>query len=190
MPHIHFNQSNQKGFSAVEGLLVTIIVILVVFVSYYVWHTQKETNKTLNAATSTAQASPPKQAPIAKFTPTQAVNFVQTTYDAYLAAITQGNAQNSANQSSSNQSLQAIGLAAVKQDLSPAFEKQIGPAVAGKDDVGCALYAVDKYTASLTNSNTTKADVAVAIISGGSTNGTINVSVDLGTHKINNIVCP
>lgn len=46
---------NQKGFSLVEGLLVIIALALVVFVGYYVWHTQKDTNKQLDQANKTSQ---------------------------------------------------------------------------------------------------------------------------------------
>ncbi|MGC1177422.1 MAG: hypothetical protein WA843_05110 [Candidatus Saccharimonadales bacterium] len=53
-------KSNQKGFSLVEGLLIVIAVALIAFVGYYVWHSQKEANKTLNAASKSSQATTPK----------------------------------------------------------------------------------------------------------------------------------
>jgi type II secretory pathway pseudopilin PulG len=48
---------NQKGFSLVEGLLVVIALALVVFVGYYVWNTQKNTDKTLDAAAKASQSA-------------------------------------------------------------------------------------------------------------------------------------
>lgn len=53
----------QKGFSAVEGLLTIIALALVVFVGYYVWHTQKQTDKTLNTALQTSQNTVNKSSP-------------------------------------------------------------------------------------------------------------------------------
>jgi type II secretory pathway pseudopilin PulG len=51
------NTKNQKGFSLIEGLLLVIAVGLVVFVGYYVWHSQKQTDKTLNTAAKTSDAA-------------------------------------------------------------------------------------------------------------------------------------
>ncbi|HSX45349.1 MAG TPA: hypothetical protein VLF39_04585 [Candidatus Saccharimonadales bacterium] len=39
---------NTKGFSAIEGLLILVIVGLIGFVGWYVWKSQKDTTKTLN----------------------------------------------------------------------------------------------------------------------------------------------
>ncbi len=50
-------KNNQKGFGAVEGLLLVIIVLLVGFIGYYVYHAQKNTNTTLNNAANTSNAS-------------------------------------------------------------------------------------------------------------------------------------
>jgi hypothetical protein len=55
---------NQKGFSAIEGLLIIIVILMIGFIGYYVWHTQKDANKTLDTATKSAQtssSSPSKQ---------------------------------------------------------------------------------------------------------------------------------
>ncbi|HXR49856.1 MAG TPA: hypothetical protein VN778_02415 [Verrucomicrobiae bacterium] len=45
---------SQKGFTLVEGLLIIIALVLVVFVGYYVWHNQKSTNKTVNMTSQNA----------------------------------------------------------------------------------------------------------------------------------------
>ena len=47
----------QKGFALVESLLILIIVLLVGFIGYYVWHTKSQTNKTLDTAASTNQTA-------------------------------------------------------------------------------------------------------------------------------------
>jgi hypothetical protein len=46
-------KSNQKGFGAIEGLLVLIIIGLVGFIGYYVYHTKNSTNSTYNNAAKT-----------------------------------------------------------------------------------------------------------------------------------------
>ncbi len=50
------HKPNQKGFSAVEGLLIAIIVLLIGFIGYYVWHTQHQTNAIDNAAAKVAES--------------------------------------------------------------------------------------------------------------------------------------
>jgi hypothetical protein len=45
------------GFGAVEGLLILIIICLVVFIGYYVWHTNKDVNKTEKATNTAATAT-------------------------------------------------------------------------------------------------------------------------------------
>ena len=54
------SKHNQKGFALVEGLLTIIALALVVFVGYYVWHSQKQANTTLSNASKEAQSSAPK----------------------------------------------------------------------------------------------------------------------------------
>jgi len=48
----------QKGFAAVEGLLIAVVVIMVAGVGYYVWHAQKTANNNLNNAAQTSQNTP------------------------------------------------------------------------------------------------------------------------------------
>jgi type II secretory pathway pseudopilin PulG len=50
-------KNNQKGFSAVEGLLVFVIVAIIGFVGWYVWHSKNNTNQSLSAANSVSQAA-------------------------------------------------------------------------------------------------------------------------------------
>ena len=67
--------SNQKGFTVIEGLLIIVAVTLIAFVGYYVWHTQKQTDKTLNQASSTSQ----KTATTASKTPVSSVKYLKIT---------------------------------------------------------------------------------------------------------------
>jgi hypothetical protein len=43
---------NQKGMLGIEGVLMLIIVGLLAFIGWYVWHTKQSTNATLNGAAS------------------------------------------------------------------------------------------------------------------------------------------
>ena len=182
---------NQKGFAAVEATLIVIIVAIIGGTGYYIYHAANKSNQALDTASSTANSVTVRQQ---KLTSDQAVAKVQKTYDAYLAAV-KAAAKSNAAASPTDQTVRPVqvsGLAAVKSDLSPDFYKQIAPAKAGKDDVGCALYAVDSYKASLLNEaqNKKTAVVAVDIQAGDSVNGRITVTVDLLTGKITQITCP
>jgi uncharacterized protein (UPF0333 family) len=55
-------KGNQSGFSALEGMLVLVIVVIVGFTGYYVWHSKQTADKTYNAAQS-AQKSVAALAP-------------------------------------------------------------------------------------------------------------------------------
>jgi hypothetical protein len=52
---------NQSGFSHVETLLLSVILIIIVAVGWYVWHSVSEANKNLSSADSTTNASPSKK---------------------------------------------------------------------------------------------------------------------------------
>ena len=56
MPH----KTNQKGFAALEAVLIVIIVALIAGVGYYVWHANRNAKATLDAASKSAQNSPSK----------------------------------------------------------------------------------------------------------------------------------
>jgi len=49
---------DQKGFGAVEGMLLVIIVLLVGFIGYYVYHTKNNTNSSYNNAASANNSTP------------------------------------------------------------------------------------------------------------------------------------
>lgn len=51
-------KNRQNGFALVEGLLLAIAIALIVFVGYYVWHTQQQTDKTLTTAANTSDSTP------------------------------------------------------------------------------------------------------------------------------------
>ncbi len=48
-------KKNQKGIALIETLLIILILVIIGFGGYYVWHTQKQTDKILNQAAATSQ---------------------------------------------------------------------------------------------------------------------------------------
>jgi flagellar basal body-associated protein FliL len=183
---------SQKGFSAVEGLLVLIVVLAIAGVGYFVFHAQQKSSDTLNAATTTANQTVSGHS-LAKMTGSQAVVFVQNAYNKYLSAETNAAAKNAkltGSAASNAQPIQANGLAVIKPDLSTDFYKQVSPAKAGSDPIGCSPQAAaDSYQAKLGSTSGDTATVNVTMTHSGSTS-TINVMVDLTARKITGVTCP
>lgn len=50
-------KKNQKGLALIETLLIILILVIIGFGGYYVWHSQKQSNSTLSTAASTSQAA-------------------------------------------------------------------------------------------------------------------------------------
>lgn len=48
-------KKTQSGFALIEGLLIILILAIIGFGGYYVWHSQQQTNKTLDTAKNTSQ---------------------------------------------------------------------------------------------------------------------------------------
>jgi type II secretory pathway pseudopilin PulG len=48
---------NQKGFSHIETLLLTVILVIITGVGWYVWHSVSQANKNLNSAANTNNAA-------------------------------------------------------------------------------------------------------------------------------------
>lgn len=55
-------KKTQKGFALIEGLLIILILVIIGFGGYYVWNSQKQTNKTLDTAASTSQKAASSEA--------------------------------------------------------------------------------------------------------------------------------
>lgn len=49
---------NQKGFTAIEAILILVIIAVIGGTGYYVYHANKKTNDTLDAAGKSSQSSP------------------------------------------------------------------------------------------------------------------------------------
>jgi Tfp pilus assembly protein PilX len=55
-------QSNQKGFAAIEAVLVLVVLGILGFTGWFVWHAKQNTDKSLDAANSSKQAVAGKKA--------------------------------------------------------------------------------------------------------------------------------
>lgn len=53
-------KDNRQGFALVESLLIVVIIALISFVGWYVYHAMKNTNNTYNSATKTSNSNSPK----------------------------------------------------------------------------------------------------------------------------------
>lgn len=190
-------QRNQNGFTVVEALLVFVIVAIIGGTGWYVYNANKKTNSTYNEADRSSQSTakfskkntktPAKASiPTAKVhTDQEAVAFVQTTYDDYLAALDKAN-----NDSTNTQPVAQVGLTAVKANLSPELYTKAA-AVTQATPFSCtAQYVTDKYTASPASNTDTSATVAVSISNGDglSTKG-MTVVVDLTSLMITAVNC-
>ncbi len=69
---------NQRGFSAVEGLLILVIVGLIGFTGWYVWQAKSNTEKTLNQASSTSSSSVTKTVKVKQTTPEQTLTLLSS----------------------------------------------------------------------------------------------------------------
>ncbi len=64
-------RSNQSGVGAIEALLILVIIVLLGGTGWYVWHSKKQTDKTLNTANKTVENTAlTKSKPVADATAT------------------------------------------------------------------------------------------------------------------------
>jgi hypothetical protein len=183
-------RNNQKGFGAVEGVLIVAVVVLLGVVGYMVYKNHNKTpannSKNISANTPTTSKTPSSTATPKTYTAQEAVTFAQKTYDDYLTAL------NKANKDTSNaQPVAHVGLAAVKDNLSSDLYTKAAAATQATPFSCTAQYVTDKYTASLSSSDKTSAVVAVSISNGGGlhTDGMIAI-VDLTSLKLTSVTCP
>lgn len=52
-----------SGFGAIETLIIAVVILLVGFVGYYIWHTQSGTKKNVVGGSSTQAQTPMSKAP-------------------------------------------------------------------------------------------------------------------------------
>ena len=177
-------KNDQKGFGVVEVLLAIIAVTLLVGVGFYIVNANK--NKNSNGTTQTTNSTSPTTTQTKVHTAQEAVTFVQKTYDDYLTALNNAN-----NDTNNTQPVAQVGLAAVKDNLSSDLYAKAA-AVTQATPFSCtAQYVADKYTATLSSNNTTRAVVALSISNGGGTSTSgMSATVDLTSLKITSVICP
>lgn len=185
-------KKHQNGF----GLLGTVVIVAALLIlgslGWVAWHQSqsKSTAKNASSQPTTSQSKTnvtPKATQL--HTPQEAVSLTQRTYDTYLAAVNAGNEYNTNHPSATNKTLPRYGLDAIKSDLTPDLYSKIlsDEQTKGGDEAGCALYQVDRYTASLGSSNSESAVINVGV--DGGQHGSISAKVDLVNLKITSITC-
>ncbi len=80
-------KTNQKGFSAVEALLIALLVVIVGFVGWYVGHANQTTNQTLDAANRATDTSEPVNKKASSTTPPAAPLSKETEEPLIVAAV-------------------------------------------------------------------------------------------------------
>lgn len=185
------------GFSVVEGLLVLIIVLLIGFIGYYVWHAQKDTSKTLSASNAASTPTPAKPtANPAVHTSQQAVSLVQSTMNTFMATMKTTAAE--ATTSNVTNPPQA-GLDAIRDHLtSDTYTKANailnppdGTSQRPTGEFACTTVSdyFTTYLASLAYTTSTTATVTVALSGQSVPSATMTTTVDLASLKISGYTC-
>ena len=165
-------KNNQRGFSAVEGLLIVVIVAIIGGVGYYVWHAQKQSNNTLSTASSTSQNT----VQLLTASQTRAIKAVQTTYDQYLKDIKGGKTS-------------AQALADVQNDVTPDLYTTLTGTTA-TDPLFCTSTTPTTVSATLGTKPVANTVNVTANVFAKGKKTQVAVVVDSTSYKLTSITCP
>lgn len=173
-------RSKSDGFSAVETLLVLIIVAIVGFVGWYVYNAHKKTTDNLNSASqisAKAAAEAKTKSPI--HTLTDAQGLVQRTYGSVLTY------QNK------NKGVSQAEVDTVKANVTPALYATLSAAVQSpaSDPILCSQSIPTKAVAQAGKVSNGMATITVKETF-GTTVTQVTTMVDLASLKIDSITCP
>jgi hypothetical protein len=73
-------KKNQKGLTAIEGSLILILVCIVVFTGWYVWHSKNSANNSYNNSANTNSITPSNKISSFNECKSAAGSKVETTY--------------------------------------------------------------------------------------------------------------
>lgn len=134
---------DQRGFSVVEGFLVLVIIGLVAFIGWYVWHSKNATDKTLSSANKSSSSA------VAKSTsPKQPVGSLD---DAKAQAVKTGDGLLAASKSTTDPNPPKTYVSAHTNDgqFTSAFVASVNSGRAFKDGALCTNnFNFDSFTAS------------------------------------------
>jgi hypothetical protein len=156
---------NQKGFSAVEGLLVLVIIGLVVFIGWYVWHSKNATDKTLSSANKASTSSSATK-------PTTQKQAVGSLGDAKVQAEKVGNSLLAASKSTTDANPPKTYVAAHANDgqFTSTFASSVNRGEAFKDGALCTNnFDFDSFMASDASISSKSATVTLLQTASGNT---------------------
>ena len=165
-------KDNQNGFSALEGLLILVILAIISFTGYYVWHTRQATTKTY-ASTSNAQATVVKT----KYTKPQALEAAKALYQQYVSTAKTGQA----------------GLDAIKDQLTTQLYSSLSAKYssgATTDQLLCSPTFPSTISAKLGAPAGQPTTATVQVNENfGDSSSYVTVGVDLNTLQLSGLVC-
>jgi len=172
-------KNNQKGFAILEGALILVIVGIIGFTGWFVWHSKQNTDKTLNDTSNSSQSNPstgkksssnPSTTTPKLHTAQEAVNFVQDVYGSYVKASTNPNTGEPAGST--------VALNAIKSDLTSDFYNK-AQATNGYDPILCAQDIPLSVSTKLSSSTQGNATVNATTIWGSSSPQTFQLRLIL-----------
>lgn len=177
-------KSGQRGFTVVETLLVLILLAIIGFTGYYVWHTQKNTNSTYNNSAklnSPANSTSSKTSTSNKIDTAAAEKLVNDFYTQYYQANGGSNVDSAPNPDQMKSLVQQYGTANLVNTYNSA--KQFDPIACGQQ--------VDPVTA--VSSQPGDAKVIVSVQESFQDSTPLNFTVDVVNSsglKIDAVNCP
>lgn len=168
-------RSKQSGFTIIEAILIFIIAGIIGGTGWYVWHSQKNADKSYDNSSNSSTTTTPKL-----HTAQEAVNFVQNTYNSYIKVST--------NPSTGEPTGSTVALNAIKSDLTSDFYSK-AQATNGYDPILCAQDIPLSASTKLSSSTQGNATVNATTTWGSSSPQTFPVTVDLTSLKISAISC-
>jgi flagellin-like protein len=98
-------KQDERGFSPVESVLVVVMVAIIGLIGWYVYHSKQNTNKALDAATSTNSGASPRFADNSKKTTANSGDTSNASLQNDLNSVTSASNQGSKDILASNDSL-------------------------------------------------------------------------------------
>lgn len=203
--------ANQKGFAALEAILILVIVAVIAGAGYFVWKHRQDTSSGTQAAAKNSSVTPAtadyQKAEGVSYTPSrvlkaranedQAVTLVKDTYTKYLAVLKDPYHHGQSSDPTKSKPIVLLGLEAIHDNLqSDVYNRMKSDYTvtftngdSGHDDMTCAQMDPEKVSVSSGYADISQGIVNVTPDFSG-TYPPIQVFVNLNTLKIEEVICP